>query len=160
MRAAIASCLLLAAAAACAGEAVDPRSLAPGETWSVPGLRFEDGSAIRVPLELRRFDPYAAGARIWLVEGKRRTQVARSERVLLVSTRNQTDERLFLSLDPDGSGVRGASLTLSGLREFEGRRVDGRIVVARSKAVRTDAGGFQCGNDTASLEPFPCGSAS
>jgi len=101
------------------GEALAPALLrvAPEETVRVAGWPVAPG--VRADVRLTRFEIYAPDARIWKVEGDRRTEVPRSRMAFFQGFAEDTpDTRVFAGLDPDTGAFQGLAISPQGSFEI------------------------------------------
>jgi hypothetical protein len=115
------------------GEALGPALLrvAPDETVLV--ARWPVAPGVRDDVRLTRFEIYAPDARIWKVEGDRRTEVPRSRMAFFHGlAENAPDTRVFVGLDPDTGAFLGLAVSPQGsfeIRPFpEAARGRGHLV--------------------------------
>ncbi|HKH48543.1 MAG TPA: M12 family metallo-peptidase [Thermoanaerobaculia bacterium] len=101
------------------GEALAPALLrvAPEETVRIAGWPVAPG--VRADVRLTRFEIYAPGARIWKVEGDRRTEVPRSRMAFFQGFAEDAPEtRVFAGLDPDTGAFQGLAVSPKGSFEI------------------------------------------
>lgn len=101
------------------GAALAPALLrvAPQETVRVAGWPVAPG--VRADVRLTRFEIYAPGARIWKVEGDRRTEVPRSRMAFFQGfAEDPSDTRIFVGADPDTGALQGLAVSPEGSFEI------------------------------------------
>ncbi len=101
------------------GAALAPALLrvAPEETVQVAGWPVAPG--VRADVRLTRFEIYAPGAKIWKVEGERRTEVPRSRTAFFRGmAENDPDVRVFVAVDPDTRRFEGLAVSSEGSYEI------------------------------------------
>jgi len=80
----------------------------------------------RADIEFERVEIYAPGARIIVVDGKGEYEIPRSRRVHLIGVpRSGSEIRVAVSLNPDGTGLRGTVSHRSGPFQIRRRSGDG-----------------------------------
>lgn len=98
--------------------------VSPDETVLLEGWPVAPGE--RADVRLTRFEIYAPGARIWKVDGNRRTELPRSRMAFFRGlTEDDPDLRIFVAVDPDTGRFEGLAISLRGtyeIRPFGGRR--------------------------------------
>ena len=101
------------------GEELAPSLLqvAPEATVRIAGWPVAPGE--RTDVRLTRFEIYAPDARIWKVEGDRRTEVPRSRMAFFRGpAEDDPDTQVFVAVDPDTRRFQGLAISPQGTHEI------------------------------------------
>lgn len=118
-----------------------------GGRVTLPAFTVEGAKRSPEGLVFERVDPYAPGARIYVVEadGTQR-EVPRSPRRWFVSDRERSFVRMYLSVSEDGKTFTGTWFDSDGTREFHGD-VGKRGLLVHEASHLDETGTFTCGNE-------------
>jgi hypothetical protein len=125
-----------------------------GETVVLHSPGLSSGKASTADITLVRVDPYAQGARLWLVkDGTEPRRLPRSTQRFFVPAARRLDERVYLVLEPEASRFHSVVFTAGGGRRYEGVVEDGRLVVQASRPVSRDPSTFRCAVEAGRAAP-------